>query len=196
MSCFRHHKEVLPTANGFDTYYGIPYSNDMNHPDNKGKPRGGWEGMDILWKRFQLHPHQVEDTTARGRDNRRAAGRPAHRPLAATPRSPSISSRTTKKSASSCTSHTPCRTSRCMYPTSCAILTPRTPTSTPSSTLTPRWGRLLKTLDELKTLQQHLRHLYHRQRPLADVPPPRRLGRPHCVTARAPPSRAASVCPV
>ena len=44
-----HHKEVLPTSNGFDTYYGIPYSNDMNHPDNKGKPRGGWAGMDILW---------------------------------------------------------------------------------------------------------------------------------------------------
>ena len=45
-----HHKEVLPTANGFDTYYGIPYSNDMNHPDNKGKPKGGPEGMDLLWK--------------------------------------------------------------------------------------------------------------------------------------------------
>ncbi|SVD29264.1 uncharacterized protein METZ01_LOCUS382118, partial [marine metagenome] len=44
-----HHKEVLPTSNGFDTYYGIPYSNDMNHPDNKGKPKGGWAGMDILW---------------------------------------------------------------------------------------------------------------------------------------------------
>jgi arylsulfatase A-like enzyme len=44
-----HHPEVLPTANGFDTYYGIPYSNDMNHPDNKGKPRGGPDGMDILW---------------------------------------------------------------------------------------------------------------------------------------------------
>ena len=44
-----HHPEVLPTSNGFDTYLGIPYSNDMNHPDNKGKPRGGWEGMDILW---------------------------------------------------------------------------------------------------------------------------------------------------
>ncbi|MEM9479437.1 MAG: sulfatase [Verrucomicrobiota bacterium] len=44
-----HHPEVLPTGNGFDTYYGIPYSNDMNHPDNKGKPQGGWEGMDILW---------------------------------------------------------------------------------------------------------------------------------------------------
>ena len=44
-----HHREVLPTSNGFDTYMGIPYSNDMNHPDNKGKPKGGWEGMDILW---------------------------------------------------------------------------------------------------------------------------------------------------
>ncbi len=44
-----HHPEVLPTANGFDTYFGIPYSNDMNHPDNKGKPKGGPAGMDILW---------------------------------------------------------------------------------------------------------------------------------------------------
>ena len=44
-----HHPEVLPTANGFDTYYGIPYSNDMNHPDNRGKPKGGHAGMDILW---------------------------------------------------------------------------------------------------------------------------------------------------
>ena len=44
-----HHLEVLPTANGFDTYYGIPYSNDMNHPANEGKPKGGAEGMDELW---------------------------------------------------------------------------------------------------------------------------------------------------
>ncbi len=44
-----HHPEVLPTSNGFDTYLGIPYSNDMNHPDNKGKPKGGADGMDILW---------------------------------------------------------------------------------------------------------------------------------------------------
>lgn len=44
-----HQKEVLPISNGFDTYYGIPYSNDMNHPDNKGKPKGGPDGMDILW---------------------------------------------------------------------------------------------------------------------------------------------------
>ena len=41
---------VLPTSNGFDTYFGIPYSNDMNHPDNKGKPKGGLVGMVILWK--------------------------------------------------------------------------------------------------------------------------------------------------
>jgi len=45
-----HHPETLPQSNGFDTYFGIPYSNDMNHPDNKGKPKGGWAGMDALWK--------------------------------------------------------------------------------------------------------------------------------------------------
>jgi arylsulfatase A len=44
-----HHPEVLPTANGFDTYFGIPYSNDMNHPDNQAKPTGGSAGMDALW---------------------------------------------------------------------------------------------------------------------------------------------------
>ena len=41
--------EVLPRANGFDAYFGIPYSNDMNYPSNKGKPRGGPDGMDALW---------------------------------------------------------------------------------------------------------------------------------------------------
>ncbi|QDT04382.1 Arylsulfatase [Rubripirellula lacrimiformis] len=34
-----HHPETLPTSNGFDSYFGIPYSNDMNHPGNQGKPR-------------------------------------------------------------------------------------------------------------------------------------------------------------
>tara|TARA_R110002073_G_scaffold220878_4_gene381043 strand:+ start:13307 stop:14758 length:1452 start_codon:yes stop_codon:yes gene_type:complete len=42
-----HHPETLPRANGFDSYFGIPYSNDMNHPDNKGKPR---LPSDTLWK--------------------------------------------------------------------------------------------------------------------------------------------------
>lgn len=44
-----HFPEVLPTGNGFDTYLGIPYSNDMNHPDNRDRPKGGWQGMDELW---------------------------------------------------------------------------------------------------------------------------------------------------
>lgn len=32
-----HHPEFLPTSQGFDEYYGIPYSNDMwpNHPQSK-----------------------------------------------------------------------------------------------------------------------------------------------------------------
>ncbi|QDT10349.1 sulfatase [Planctomycetes bacterium K23_9] len=41
-----HHPETLPRANGFDTYFGIPYSNDMNHPDNQGKPK---MASDALW---------------------------------------------------------------------------------------------------------------------------------------------------
>ena len=42
-----HHPETLPRQNGFDMYLGIPYSNDMNHPDNKGKPK---VSSDELWK--------------------------------------------------------------------------------------------------------------------------------------------------
>lgn len=34
-----HRQPFLPTSQGFDSYYGIPYSNDMNHPDNKDKPK-------------------------------------------------------------------------------------------------------------------------------------------------------------
>ena len=44
-----HHPETLPTAQGFDSYFGIPYSNDMNHPDNQNKPKDGPDGMDELW---------------------------------------------------------------------------------------------------------------------------------------------------
>ena len=29
------HLQKLSRQNGFDHYFGIPYSNDMNHPDNK-----------------------------------------------------------------------------------------------------------------------------------------------------------------
>ena len=52
-----HIPETLPTSNGFDSYFGIPYSNDMSHPDNKGKPRfsqdASWKDQDRfspLWK--------------------------------------------------------------------------------------------------------------------------------------------------
>ena len=41
-----HRPPFLPTRQGFDTYFGIPYSNDMNHPDNSNKPWGKW---DELW---------------------------------------------------------------------------------------------------------------------------------------------------
>lgn len=41
-----HHPELLPRQQGFDSYFGIPYSNDMNHPDNKGKPG---RPSDELW---------------------------------------------------------------------------------------------------------------------------------------------------
>ena len=41
-----HLPEVLPRANGFDSYFGIPYSNDMNHPDNKRKTK---LKSDALW---------------------------------------------------------------------------------------------------------------------------------------------------
>jgi len=41
-----HHAETLPRSNGFNSYFGIPYSNDMNHPDNQGKPN---TPSDELW---------------------------------------------------------------------------------------------------------------------------------------------------
>ncbi len=42
-----HHKEFLPTRQGFDSYFGIPYSNDMSHPDNR-KP--GRMSFEEAWK--------------------------------------------------------------------------------------------------------------------------------------------------
>jgi arylsulfatase A len=42
-----HEKGFLPTSQGFDSYFGIPYSNDMSHPDNKSKPK---MSSDELWK--------------------------------------------------------------------------------------------------------------------------------------------------
>ncbi len=45
-----HRKPFLPTSQGFDLYWGIPYSNDMNHPNNENKPPyWGPEASDKLW---------------------------------------------------------------------------------------------------------------------------------------------------
>jgi arylsulfatase A len=41
-----HYPETLPRALGFDSYYGIPYSNDMNHPVIKAKVSAA---DDSLW---------------------------------------------------------------------------------------------------------------------------------------------------
>lgn len=61
-----HHRSTLPTSNGFDSYYGIPYSNDMNHPDNKGKARRTsnelWldqESAVTLWKTPLFRDEQI-----------------------------------------------------------------------------------------------------------------------------------------
>ncbi|MEC8333330.1 MAG: sulfatase [Verrucomicrobiota bacterium] len=53
-----HRKPFLPTNQGFDTYFGIPYSNDMNHPDNSGKEAilrrdESWMDQDTAWKRWK-----------------------------------------------------------------------------------------------------------------------------------------------
>jgi len=43
-----HHPEFLPTRQGFDSYFGIPYSNDMSHPEGAKRPKyGEW---DTYWK--------------------------------------------------------------------------------------------------------------------------------------------------
>ena len=44
-----HLPEVLPRAQGFDEYFGIPYSNDMNHAADRGPRPDGPAGLDALW---------------------------------------------------------------------------------------------------------------------------------------------------
>lgn len=61
-----HRKPFLPTSQGFDTYYGIPYSNDMNHPDNSGKkgvPRrdDSWNDQETAWKAWKTPLMQDEE---------------------------------------------------------------------------------------------------------------------------------------
>jgi arylsulfatase len=58
-----HHKQFLPTNNGFDEYFGIPYSNDMwpNHPTSKNyyPPLPLIEGEEVV----KTNPDQSQFTT-------------------------------------------------------------------------------------------------------------------------------------
>lgn len=49
-----HRKSFLPTSQGFDSYYGIPYSNDMTHPGEKGKGNTRvWSSDDQAWQAWK-----------------------------------------------------------------------------------------------------------------------------------------------
>ena len=44
-----HHPEFLPTSQGFDSYFGIPYSNDMSHPAGAKPP--AYAKWDLHWSK-------------------------------------------------------------------------------------------------------------------------------------------------
>lgn len=60
--------ETLPLAQGFDFYFGIPYSNDMNHPDNK-RPKGAttrdksWRDQSsvLLWRTPLVEGNEITE---------------------------------------------------------------------------------------------------------------------------------------
>ncbi len=47
-----HRKETLPTNNGFDYYYGLPYSNDMNRIRDLGY-KSNAAGLDKAWREVE-----------------------------------------------------------------------------------------------------------------------------------------------
>ena len=48
-----HHPEFLPTSHGFDQFYGLPYSNDMDPAEGKSRNR------DRAWKEKDVTPWNV-----------------------------------------------------------------------------------------------------------------------------------------
>ena len=98
-----HLPQYLPTSNGFDSYFGIPYSNDMDRV-------AGAEGRRAVLR----SEGRVLERAADARTSRSSSGRPTRtRSPTATPRRRSSSSSGTRTGRSSSTSPTPCRTCRC-----------------------------------------------------------------------------------
>ncbi|MDX1680359.1 MAG: sulfatase [Akkermansiaceae bacterium] len=65
-----HEETLLPTKQGFDSYYGIPYSNDMNHPRKKGEKKNGkkiprrdesWKDQEAAWQAWNTPLMQGEE---------------------------------------------------------------------------------------------------------------------------------------
>ena len=130
-----HHPEFLPTSQGFDSYFGIPYSNDMSHPADAKRPRygkwdeywskpkesGAWKTPLIENEKILEHPVDQRNITRRYTD-----------------RAISFIRSPTKRNPFSSTSPTACRTCRSTYRTSSTIRIPSVPTSPSSSTSMPR----------------------------------------------------------
>jgi len=101
-----HLPPCLPTNQGFDHYYGVPYSNDMwidkaNKLSSDIKLREGVTVADIKAGKTKRNDVPLRPTRT-------------HSP-AATPKRRSRSSKRTKTGRSSSTCHTRSRTCRCMY---------------------------------------------------------------------------------
>jgi arylsulfatase A-like enzyme len=54
-----HQKEYLPLQHGFDYYFGIPYSNDMDAPQSVLKEKGGYWGLITDPKNNRIENFQV-----------------------------------------------------------------------------------------------------------------------------------------
>ena len=126
-----HHPETLPQQHGFDTYWGIPYSNDMNHPDNKGKPRVSsdelWKDQEstlTLWNTPLMENEKIVELPV---DQRTVTRRFTIRRLNL--------SRKTRRARSSSTCRTRCPTFLSMFRTMFTIRIRRTPTPIPLNTL-------------------------------------------------------------